>query len=165
MNRTPSTRTVRPANVGSLRVQSWFIRARYSRVRRARSANDIPTASNSSSSPPIPTPKMKRPPESTSRLATAFAVANALRSGTTKIPVASRIRLGTAAGYASATERGWTGVAGGPGATHARLCAHLRGRVRARYAPTRLPGHFTGASVAAILVGSRDLDRPAFETE
>ena len=62
MNLMPSTCTVRPAKVGSLRVHSWFIRARYSRVRRARSANDIPTASNSSSSHPIPTPKMKRPP-------------------------------------------------------------------------------------------------------
>ena len=44
-----------------------------SRVRAARSANGTPSASNSSSSQPIPMPRIARPPERTSSVATSFA--------------------------------------------------------------------------------------------
>ena len=64
-----------------------------SRVRAARSANGMPTASNSSASQPTPTPNRKRPLDSTSSEAAALATATALRSGRTKTPVPSLMRL------------------------------------------------------------------------
>src|SRR5438876_10612870 len=48
--------------------------ARYSRQRAARPSNGTPSASNSSRSQPMPTPKSGRPPERTSQSATCFAV-------------------------------------------------------------------------------------------
>src|SRR5208283_2659535 len=113
MNLKPSIEIVLPCYSGDSLLHSSFISATYSRVRSARSLKLIPTASNSSSSHPIPTPKINHPPESTSRLATALAVANALRIGSTNTPVASRIFVVIPATNASANIGSCSGVSGG----------------------------------------------------
>src|SRR5580658_7896052 len=90
-----------PWNVAASSDHSRRIKSIYSRVRCARRSNGIPSAANSSALHPIPTPSAKRPSANRSRLAISLASTSGLCSGTRQIPVASRIRLVTAAANAS----------------------------------------------------------------
>jgi hypothetical protein len=60
----------------------------YSSVRAARSAKSNPRKRNSSSSQPMPTPRITRPPDSLSSVATSLAVTSGLRWGRIRMPVA-----------------------------------------------------------------------------
>ena len=72
-----------------------------SSVRRPRSWNDCPSASNSASDHPTPTAIVSRPALSASRLASAFASQSGLCWGTTSTLVPSPTRSVTAAADAS----------------------------------------------------------------
>ena len=61
-----------------------------------RSKSGAPSATNSSASQPAPAPKITRPFDSESREASCFAVSSGLRCGSTRTPVPSSTRLGTA---------------------------------------------------------------------
>ncbi len=54
-------------------------------------------------SPPTPTPKIMRPPDSTSRLATVLAISTGSRRGRMTTSLAIRTRVVTAAKVASST--------------------------------------------------------------
>ena len=66
-------RKKRPSNGSGVSRQSERIASTDSRVRAARSSNGTPSASNSSRSHPTPMPRIARPPERTSSVATSFA--------------------------------------------------------------------------------------------
>ncbi len=66
---------------------------------RPRCLKGTPTASNSRAYQPAATPRIRRPPEITSRLPRALAATTGLRSGSTSTPVPSlivRVRAATA---------------------------------------------------------------------
>ena len=63
-------------------------------MRRPRRSNGAATASNSSRSQPTPMPKSTRPPDSTSRSTTCFAVYTGLRWGTRQMPGAEAHAIG-----------------------------------------------------------------------
>ena len=66
---------------------------RYSFVTSPRAAKGgAASASNSSRSQPTPAPRMTRPPESTSRVASIFAVVTGFRYGITRTLVPRRTR-------------------------------------------------------------------------
>src|SRR5262249_31983394 len=77
------TRNSRPAKAGFFSVQSAFISARYSSMRRPRSSNEEPSSRNSSAIHPTPTPKITRPPDSWSAVAICLAVMIGWRIGRT----------------------------------------------------------------------------------
>ncbi len=61
-----------------------------SSVMRPRSANGIPSAANSPSTCPAPTPRITRPPDSASRVPNALAVSSGCRYAATNTLVMSR---------------------------------------------------------------------------
>ena len=67
--------------------------ARYSSAIAPRSENGRPRSLNSASSQPTPMPKMKRPPETWSTVAAAFAATSGLRYGSTITLAPTWIRL------------------------------------------------------------------------
>jgi hypothetical protein len=79
-------------------------------MRSPRRSMGTPSASNSGASHPAPTPTMRRPPETTSTLASSFASTAGLRKGTRMMPLARRIRLVCAAIQVSATVVSSNGV-------------------------------------------------------
>ena len=70
---------------------------RYSSVRAPRSRNGTPSAANSASFHPAPTPTVSRPPDIRSSVASAFAVATGLRYGMISTETPTPIRLACAA--------------------------------------------------------------------
>jgi hypothetical protein len=85
-------------------VQISFIASIFSRTIFHRSLKTAPWCSISSAFHPAPMPKMNRPPEIISRLATSLAVVIGSRSMMRQIPVATLIRVVTAATAVSATK-------------------------------------------------------------
>ena len=73
------TRQKRPSKLTRSPVQTAFIRRSASSVRAARSAKGTPSAANSSRHQPTPAPRMIRPPERWSAVASALAVAIGFR--------------------------------------------------------------------------------------
>ena len=65
-----------------------------SSVRAARSANGTPMAANSSASQPMPIPRIIRPPDRWSSVASSLARTTGLRWGRIRMPVARRMRVG-----------------------------------------------------------------------
>jgi hypothetical protein len=66
-----------PSNSAGRRVHRALAAARWSSVRAPRSWAGTPTASNSSGFQPVPTPRIRRPPETTSRVAAWLASTSA----------------------------------------------------------------------------------------
>ena len=78
-----------------------------SAVRAARSSNEMPRASNSSWSQPIPMPKMARPFDSTSSVASDSATSTGSRWASSVTPVESfsvDVRAATAASSSSGAD-------------------------------------------------------------
>ncbi len=96
--------TISPWNSASSLVQISRIASTRSRSSRQRSFGSVPWFSISSRFQPPPTPKSTRPPETKSRLATAFAVVIGSRSTTSTIPKPSKRRLEFSAAMVSATK-------------------------------------------------------------
>ncbi len=71
-------------------------------------------ASNSSSSQPTPMPSSTRPPERRSRVAISLATMIGLRTGSTRMPVASRIVVVAAATNASQMSGSGMSLSSGP---------------------------------------------------
>ena len=71
---TWSNETKRPLKVAHSWLQSARIAATYSSVRGPRSVKGSPSAENSSASQPTPMPRITRPCDSTSSVATSFAM-------------------------------------------------------------------------------------------
>ena len=86
-----------------------------SSVRLARSANGTPMTSNSSSSQPTPTPRIMRPFDRTSRVATSFATTAGARCGRIRMPVARRTLVLWAATNDSHTSGSGMGDSSVPG--------------------------------------------------
>ena len=82
--------TVSPENVAMSCDHRARMTSTYSSVRRARSGNETPMTSNSSSSHPMPTPSTTRPPDRTSSVATSLARTTGLRWGRIRMPVPRR---------------------------------------------------------------------------
>ncbi len=97
LTRIASKRVNSPLNEATSSVQSVRIAATYSAARRPRRANGTPRAANSSADHPMPTPRVSRPPDSTSSVAACFAVSTGLCSGSSSTPVASPMVLVAAA--------------------------------------------------------------------
>jgi len=82
-----------PWNSGSPDVQSTFIARMYSSVIRPRRRKSTPSALNSPGAMPVPTVTMARPPDSTSRVATALARRTGLCKGKMMTPLFTAIRV------------------------------------------------------------------------
>ena len=121
-------------------VQIAFIASTRSRMRRKRVAGSVPWLRISSRFQPAPTPKIRRPPDSRSTLATSLAVTIGSRSMTRQMPAADLHALGGGGRGGERHEQvvrvpvllgqlaaaGVRRVAAGPG------CACARGRRRTR---------------------------------
>src|SRR5437763_16751578 len=82
-----------PANETLPGAQQACQRRRYSLVRAPRSWNGTPSAANSASFQPTPTPAISRPPDIRSIVAKLLAVATGLRYGiiSTETPIPMRV--------------------------------------------------------------------------
>ncbi|HEX3712754.1 MAG TPA: hypothetical protein VHV09_08165 [Trebonia sp.] len=82
-----------PWNSGSSAVQRTFIARMYSSVIRPRRRKSTPSALNSPAAMPVPNVTMTRPPDSTSRVATALARRTGLCSGRMITPLFTAMRV------------------------------------------------------------------------
>ena len=90
------SRTVQylPSNVTGSVVHTARMSFTYSSVTAPRSSNGgAPSASNSSRSQPTPAPRITRPRERTSIVASILAATSGLRYGTTMTLIPSRVRV------------------------------------------------------------------------
>ena len=98
-----------------------------SRMTAILTRGSVPWLAISSLFHPAPTPNSKRPPDSTSTLATSLAVTIGSRSITRHTPEPTRSRLVTLAAAATATNR-------------SSVCAYFRGSCPPGYGVCRLAG-------------------------
>ena len=93
-----------PCHAGSSSCHSVLMACARSLITWKRVANAVPWCSISSAFQPAPMPSSKRPPESRSRLAAAFAVVSGSRSVSRQMPVPTRSVFVAAAAAVSATK-------------------------------------------------------------
>ncbi len=82
----------RPSYSSGLRASAWRTISTYSRVRVTGLANGTPYQPSDTCGPETPSPSRKRPPDSTSSVAAAIAVAAGCRAGICSRPEPSAIR-------------------------------------------------------------------------
>ena len=100
---------------GGCSVHSARHARRASSIRRTRVSYDSPCASNSSRCHPVPTPRSRRPRDSTSSVAAVLASRVAGRNGAMRIPVPNRTRVVAAAIAANVVSGSSHGSSGGYG--------------------------------------------------